>query len=1376
MNKGLHKQLTKVLTSSMAISLLALPLQGGFAAADASTSSSPLKMRIMETTDVHTNLMSYDYYKSAAAPTVGLSRTATLVKEARKEVGNTFLVDNGDLIQGTPLGTYEALVKPVKADETHAVYKAMNLMGYDAATMGNHEFNYGLDFLEQIIKKANFPYVNANVYNDDKDKNPDNDVNHFKPYQIITKTYKDEAGQEQTVKVGVLGLVAPQIMEWDKSNLEGKVITKDIVATAEKFVPEMRKAGADIVIAMTHSGVNANAKANVMDEDVILPLSKVPGIDAITFSHTHKVFPAATDKALDGLFKDASGNLLPGVDNAKGTINGVAAVQAGYGGSNLGLIDLTLEKKDGAWKVASSQSSTKAIYDTANKKSLAEPDQAIVDAVTPEHEATSAYVNSPIGSTTAPIFSYFALIQDDPSIQVVTKAQKDYVTNYIKKNLPAYANTPVLSAGAPFKAGRNGPEEYTDIAKGPLAIKSAGDLYLYDNTLKAILVKGSTVKEWLEMSAGKFNQIDPAKKEEQPLLNDKFPVYNFDVIDGVTYQIDVTKPAKYNVDGTVNDANSSRVLNLQFQGKAIDPNQDFVVVTNNYRASGGGNFPGLKGSKYVIDSPDENRQILMDYITANKEINPTADNNWSIAPVAGDLNVTFTSAPKAEAFAKQTANIQYTGQTNEKGFGVFKLDLSKAAPAPTPEQPGTTTPQPPKSPVFKDVAATHWAFTFITDLASKNIVKGKTETTFEPESTVTRAEFATLLVNALELKAKGKSVFKDVPSNSWFANAITAAYENGLINGTSKTTFEPNKPVTREQMAVMAKHALDVKAGESIKVTTTAKFSDSAKISAWAKAEVNVVVDRGVINGRGNNMFVPAATSTRAEAAKVVDTLITNISVQLLGINDFHGQLDYKKDIKDATGKVTSTVGGADYLAAYLEQYKAKNPNTLLVHAGDSVGASRPVSALLQDEPTIDFLNRMKFDVGTVGNHEFDKGSAEALRLIYGGKNPKTGADFAGANFPYVVANVEDENGKAFLPAYVVKEVGGVKVGFIGVVTNITPTIVSPAGVKGLKFTDQTVAVNKAVAELKKQGIKSIVILAHDPFAGSSDAPTGEVVDLAKSVDDEVDVIVGGHDHGGLNTVVDNKLIVESYSYGTAFSSTDLVVDRATQNIISKKATIVSVKHEGITPDATITKMVSDYLAKNAPVLNAPVGTSSLGVSRTVNAAGESALGNLIADSMRTAMNADFGFMNSGGVRNDLPQGNVTYGDMFSIEPFGNVLVKLTMTGAQIKELLNQQWGGSKTTIGQVSGLTYTYDDSKPQGSKIVELKKTDGKAIEDAASYTIVVNDFMSSGGDGYTALLKGTNREAGKVDLEALIDYVKTTFAGKDIQAKIENRINKK
>ncbi|WP_082034005.1 bifunctional 2',3'-cyclic-nucleotide 2'-phosphodiesterase/3'-nucleotidase [Cohnella kolymensis] len=1365
MKLGNKKSVSKLIVSSLTLGLLVLPFNGMFAAA--ADPGSTVKLRIMETTDIHTNLMSYDYYKDAAAPTVGFARTANAIKAARAEATNTFLVDNGDLIQGTPLGTYKANIDRLKADEIHPVYKAMNPLGYDAATLGNHEFNYGLDFLDQALKGAKFPYVTANVYIDDKDSNPDNDKNRFDPYEIISKKVTDESGAEQTLKIGVIGFVPPQITQWDKSWLDGKVITKDIVATAEKFVPKMRAEGADIVIALAHTGFNGAAQANASAEDAVLPLSKVAGIDAITFSHTHKVFPTGNDKTLDVLFKDKDGKVLPGVDNVKGTINGVPAVQAGYGGNNVGIIDLTLEKVDGKWKLASSQSSTKPIYDSAAKKSLYEEDAAVVAAVKAEHEATIKYANSPIGTTTAPIHSYFALVQDDPSIQIVTNAQKSYVEKYVKANLPQYKDTPILSVGAPFKAGRNGPDEFTEIKTGPLAIKSAGDLYLYDNTLKAILVKGSVVKEWLEMTAGKFNQIDPNKTEEQALLNPSFQVFNFDVIDGVTYQVDVTKPAKYLPDGKVNDANSSRIINLQYNGKPIDLNQEFIVVTNNYRAAGGGNFPGVLGSKYVIDSPDENRQVLMDYISTNKEINPSIDNNWSIAPINGNVNVTFTSSPKAAEYAKTTNNIKYLDKMDDKGFGIFSLDLTKSAAPQQPQQPA----EPPKG--FADVPATHWAYAAISELVAKQIVAGKTDTKFDPAANITRAEFAKLLVNALQLTSTKDSGFKDVPANAWYAEAVAAAAEHGLVNGVAPGQFAPTKTITRQEMAIMAHNALNVKAGKKVQTSTEADFSDKGTVSAWAKASVNLVADRGVMNG-ADGKFRPLGVSSRAEAAKVVHTLITDVSVQLLGINDFHGQLDYVRTVKDAAGKVT-TFGGADYLATYLKQHEATNKNTLLVHAGDAVGASAPVSALLQDEPTIDFLNRLGFDVGTLGNHEFDKGTVEAKRLIFGGKNPKTGKEFGGAKFPYVVANLVDESGKTFLDPYVIQEVGGVKVGFIGVITNSTPSIVSPAGIKGLTFTEQAPAVNKAVAELKEKGIETIVVLAHDPFEGSNEAPTGEAIDLANNVDDEVDVIFAGHNHGGLNKKIDGKLVIEAFSYGTAFSDVDLVIDRATHDVVSVKSEVVDVKREGVTPDAEITQMVKMYADQNKAVMEAPVGKTDAAITRTATPAGESALGNLIADGMRETMKTDFAFMNSGGIRNDMPEGNVTYGSMFSIQPFGNVLIKMTLTGAQIKEMLNQQWATSRTKIGQVSGFTYSYDDSKPAGQRIVEIKKADGTPVKDDESYTIVVNDFMAAGGDDYKVLIKGTNRVAGPVDLDATIEYLKTKFANTSITAKTEGRITK-
>ncbi|TCZ75426.1 bifunctional 2',3'-cyclic-nucleotide 2'-phosphodiesterase/3'-nucleotidase [Paenibacillus albiflavus] len=669
----------KMLAASVAATMLIMPMA---TAAAAETTGPDLKLRLMETTDIHTNIMNYDYYQDSVTNEFGLAKTASLIKKYRDDAKNSLLFDNGDLIQGNPMGDVMAKVDPLKDGETHPVYKAMNLLDYDAANIGNHEFNFGLEFLQRSLKGADFPYVNANIYVDDKDNNPDNDKNYFTPYLLLDRTFKDEKGNDQKLKIGVIGFVPPQIMNWDQANLEGKVIVKDIVETANKFVPQMIKEGADLVIAIPHSGFGS-VEGTGNDENAAYLLSKVPGIDAILFGHAHVTFP-------NEKFAGPAGVDLAkaGVDMKKGTINGVAAVEPGFWGDNLGVIDLSLSKVDGKWKVVDSQSSVIPIYDKANKKALVDADQAIVDSVKAEHEETLKYVRGSVGKSTAPINSYFALIQDDPSIQLVTNAQKWYVEKNIKGT--ELDGLPVLSAGAPFKAGgRNGVSYYTDIPVGDLAVKNMADLYVYPNTLYAVLITGDLVKEWLERSAGQFNQIDPNKTEEQPLVNDTFPTYNFDVIDGVTYKIDVTQPSKYDVGGKLLNKDANRIKDLQFNGKPINGADKFIVVTNNYRAGGGGNFPGANGSTIVISSPDENRQIVIDYIRENGTINPSADNNWSIAPINDKVKVTFETSPKAQELAASNSALKYVDTNKETGFAKFILDTTKL---------GTTTVTVPTAP------------------------------------------------------------------------------------------------------------------------------------------------------------------------------------------------------------------------------------------------------------------------------------------------------------------------------------------------------------------------------------------------------------------------------------------------------------------------------------------------------------------------------------------------------------------------------------------------------------------------------------------------------------------------------------------------------
>lgn len=635
---------------------LSLALASGTALADSSVS-----LRILETTDIHTHLVNYDYYRDGASDTVGLAKVATLLKTARGEAENMVLVDNGDLIQGNPLGDYMAKERGLKKGEIHPVYKAMNLLGYDAANIGNHEFNYGLDFLATSLAGADFPYVSANIFVDDGDDNAENDKPYFDPYVLLDREFVDDNGKTHKAKVGVIGFVPPQVMQWDKANLAGKVISKDIVDMAKKYVPEMRAKGADIVIAVPHSGFSTMERHG-MEENATYYLSEVEGIDAILFGHAHTVFPSED-------FAD-----VKGVDLAKGTINGVAAVMPGFWGSHLGVIDLHLNvSDDGTWSVVDSLSEARPIYQREGREvtPLVEADPDVVAAVKEEHEATIAYMREGVGTTSAPINSFFALVADDPSIQIVTNAQKWYLEKLL--NGSEYDGIPILSAGAPFKAGgRGGPDYFTDIAEGKIALKNVADLYIYPNTVRAVLLNGDQVREWLEMSAGQFNQIDPNSREEQPLINPDFPTYNYDVIDGVTYQIDVTKPARYNKAGEAVNTDSHRIVNLAFEGKPVTADQQFVVATNNYRAGGGGNFPGLDGSTIIVEAPDENRTVLGNYILSEKTIDPKADGNWSFAPIGDASQVTFVTSPKASSALNAPDDISFIGE-DEDGFAKYVL-------------------------------------------------------------------------------------------------------------------------------------------------------------------------------------------------------------------------------------------------------------------------------------------------------------------------------------------------------------------------------------------------------------------------------------------------------------------------------------------------------------------------------------------------------------------------------------------------------------------------------------------------------------------------------------------------------------------------------
>lgn len=623
------------------------------------TSGPTAQIQILATSDMHDYLMNYDYYTGTDTDNYGLVKLATLIKDIRNQNGisnNVVLVDNGDLIQGNPLGDYFARVNPVKPGEVHPIYKAFEALGYDAAGLGNHEFNYGLEFLHQIINDTQVPIINANVYNEETGENE------FRPYVIVNKSFDDGEGVLQEIKVGIISFVPTQILNWDKLHLEGKVTVQDIRACAEHFVPIMKQEGADIIVALAHTGYGTDGEYVEGAENMAYHLTLIDDIDVVIGGHSHEMFPS------ENFVKDTG---YQNVDLTKGTINGKFTVQPAKYAEALGSVTLQLAKEGDTYKIVDGNAAVISAIGIPN-------DQELESVLLPYHEQVINYVNGPVGRVTKPLNSFFALVGDDASVQLISDAQLQYAKEAVNsaEELIPYKDLPILSVAAPFKAGLSksgtNAEDYVDIEVGNIAIKDVASLYKYPNTLAILKLRGADVREWLEMSAGIYNTIVPGANNgsnatnvsndvlPQELLNVNFPAFNFDTIDGVTYEVDVTQLPRYSVEGDLINAESHRIINLNYKGVPLKDEDEFLVVTNNYRAGGGGNFPIFTGDQtpLVYSSSDEVRQIVSDYIAKQGTITPKADNNWKLAPINADVLVTFISNSKGVALLSNYPNIE----------------------------------------------------------------------------------------------------------------------------------------------------------------------------------------------------------------------------------------------------------------------------------------------------------------------------------------------------------------------------------------------------------------------------------------------------------------------------------------------------------------------------------------------------------------------------------------------------------------------------------------------------------------------------------------------------------------------------------------------
>jgi 5'-nucleotidase len=503
------------------------------------------------------------------------------------------------------------------------------------------------------------------------------------------------------------------------------------------------------------------------------------------------------------------------------------------------------------------------------------------------------------------------------------------------------------------------------------------------------------------------------------------------------------------------------------------------------------------------------------------------------------------------------------------------------------------------------------------------------------------------------------------------------------------------------------------------------------------------------------------------------------VNLQILAINDFHG------NIATSSGSFGGT-GRADFLAANIAAAEAAAPgHSIFVSAGDLIGASPLISALFHDEPTIEAMNLMGLDINGVGNHEFDEGPEELLRMAYGGSHPVDGDldgdGFAGADFEFLAANVVvDESGETLFPSYTIRNFDGVKVAFIGMTLEGTPTIVTPSGVAGLTFNDEAETVNALVPQLQQNNVEAIVVLLHEggrSNGGQNDCGTeltGPIAEIVPQLDDAVDLVIAGHTNDEFICEIDGKWVTMADNRGRLFTDIDVTLNRVTKDLTVQAINNVANLQGGVTPDPALTALIDKYDALSAPLANAVIGTTTTDISRSGNVAGESALGDIIADAQLAATadpgfgGAHVAFMNPGGIRNDITfassgpeaDGEFTFGEAFGVQPFGNSLVTMTLTGAQIEALLEQQFDNptpGRNRILQVStGFTYEWSASAAAGDKIDPASiMIDGAVVDPAANYRVTVNSFMADGGDNFSVLVDGTDRLGGEVDLDALVTY---------------------
>lgn len=665
-------------------------------------------LRIMATSDLHMNILPYDYLADRDNHRIGLARTASLIRARRGTAANSLLFDIGDTLQGTPMGDLDAALHgsgPRRG--VHPMIKAMNQLDYDAATVGNHDFNYGLPYLESVLNAARHPVTGANLHRTgsgtgaavaetrDPARGNGEPAPLFPPYLILPRVVHDVDGKAHAVNFGILGFLPPQTTLWE-AHLAEDVGTSDILDAARRWLPELRARGADVVIALCHSGIG-DGQHVAGGEHAAAALAALDGIDVVLAGHSHQLFPTAEASGLYAAFDEgpapsqpdavsetgpstkASGTTIAGIDTDGGTLFGKPAVLPGSNGSHLGIVDVALEQTDSGWVIAEHRTELAPIFRTEGPDTRPTVDSCdrIIGRVAKDHARVLSHMRQKVGRSDHRLHTYFARLMPDPVSCFIAGAQRRFLTRRLAGG--PHDGLPVLSASAPFRAGGlPGPQTYTDVAAGDISLRNVADLYAYPNRLGALCVSGAAVVEWLECAVSAFHQIQPGSTD-LPLLRSGFPSYNFEMLAPLEFRIDLSKPARYDAGFRLVDPGAYRIRDLRYQDTPVQPRSRFVLAASDYRINlvqDARRTAGLRPAQHPdIGDPQTVRDVLLDDLRTQDLTRVCRPNRWSFVPMP-DTSVLFQTAPQARECLDDIGDLRLADEGDlPNGFAQFRLQL-----------------------------------------------------------------------------------------------------------------------------------------------------------------------------------------------------------------------------------------------------------------------------------------------------------------------------------------------------------------------------------------------------------------------------------------------------------------------------------------------------------------------------------------------------------------------------------------------------------------------------------------------------------------------------------------------------------------------------